>query len=360
MPNSSAARAPRFTRRSLIAGLGATAAISAVSRIESAAAQGDGADWRQLAANADAPSPRWDHTLAADDEGKQLILFGGRDGGGVPLADTWLFDRAEGGWTAIDTPGPEPRFGHVVSVDQTARKLYLFGGESGDIFYNDSWVFDAEARTWTRIDTGDSPLPTPRYGLSAVLDSEGHLIISHGFTFEGRFDDTWSLDLASGIWTDISPGAGEARPLKRCLHEAIWDGEAGRMLLFGGCSSGFGPCPQGDLWSFDPETRDWTEIAPAAAPSARSNPSLTYDRNRKQSILFGGLTDGGYGADLWLGKLDGDAFAWTELPGQETWPAPRASHDAVMTAGALYLFGGASDQGTFNDLWRLKLSDADS
>ncbi|MGH2531786.1 MAG: Kelch repeat-containing protein [Thermomicrobiales bacterium] len=359
MPTLNVASAHRITRRSLIAGLSATAAISAISSFNSAAAQSDAFDWRQLAVNAAAPPPRWDHTLAADDEGKQLILFGGRDGGGVPLADTWLYDRTEGSWTAVDIPGPEPRFGHVVAVDQTARKLFLFGGEAGATFYNDSWVFDAVERTWTRIDTGDSPLPTPRYGLSAVLDGEGRLIVSHGFTFEGRFDDTWSLDVASGEWTDISPAAGEARPLKRCLHDAIWDAAAGRMLLFGGCSSGFGPCPQGDLWSFDVESRTWTEISPASSPSARSNPALVYDRTRQQSILFGGLTAGGYGADLWLGKLDGDAFAWTEVPGQGAWPTPRASHDAVMSAGALYLFGGASDQGTFNDLWRLKLPDAD-
>jgi hypothetical protein len=343
----------QISRRGLIASVGVAAAPS-LHRDETAA-QIPGVDWRQLAVDSAAPPPRRDHTLAADDEGKQLILFGGRNAGGTALSDTWLFDRSEGTWTAVDAPGPEPRFGHVVAVDQAARTLYLFGGQAADVFYNDSWVFDARERAWTRIDTGDSPLPTPRYGLSAVLDDEGHLIVSHGFTFEGRFDDTWSLDVMTGQWTDVSPPEGEARPLKRCLHEAFWDTPSSRMLLFGGCSSGFGPCPQGDLWSFDPTTRTWTELSPSSAPSARSNPSLAYDRARKQSILFGGLTEAGYGADLWLGRYDGDAFTWSEAPAQGSWPAARASHDAVMTAGALYLFGGTSDQGAFNDLWRLKL-----
>lgn len=360
MPIPERALSARLTRRDMMACVAAAAGLAVVARGRpAAAAQSETVDWRQLSVDAEAPAPRWDHSLAADDEGKQLIVFGGRDANNVPLADTWLYDRAEGVWTAVAAPGPEPRFGHVVAVDQETRRLYLFGGESGDVFYNDSWAFDAQERAWSQIDTGDSPLPTPRYGLSAVLDGAGHLIISHGFTFEGRFDDTWSLDLASGQWTDISPPAGETRPLKRCLHEAVWNRAAGRMLLFGGCSSGFGPCPQGDLWSFDPENRAWTELTPDAAPAARSNPSLTYDRTRQQSILFGGLTDGGYGADLWLGRLDGDSFAWTEVPGQGSWPTPRASHDAVFTAGVLYLFGGTSDQGTFNDLWRLKLPDAD-
>ena len=97
--------------------------------------------------------------------------------------------------------------------------------------------------------------------------------ISHGFTFEGRFDDTWSLDPAAGVWTDLSP-APETRPLKRCLHEAVWDAARGRMLLYGGCSSGFGPCPQGDLWAFDPATRTWTELTPAESPGRPLQPGV--------------------------------------------------------------------------------------
>lgn len=64
------------------------------------------------------PAPRWDHTLAADEVGGRLVLFGGRDEAGAPLGDTWLFDLDAESWGAIDAPGPSPRFGHAVAVDE--------------------------------------------------------------------------------------------------------------------------------------------------------------------------------------------------------------------------------------------------
>jgi hypothetical protein len=243
-----------------------------------------------------------------------------------------------------------------VAVDQAARQLYLFGGQSADQFFNDAWRFDLAEKIWTEIAPVGAP-PAPRYGTSAVLDDDGRLLISHGFTFDGRFDDTWALDVRSGQWADLTPPASEFRPLKRCLHEAVWDTSAGRMLLFGGCSSGFGPCPQGDLWSFDPGSRTWSDLTGAPGPAARSNPSFVYDRARKQTLLFAGLTDGGYSADLWIGHHADNGFTWSELTLEGDGPAPRASHDAVMAAGALYIFGGASNDATYNDLWRLKLAD---
>ena len=93
----------------------------------------------------------------------------------------------------IGGPAPSPRFGHAVAVDAGNRALYLFGGQAdGETFFNDTWRFDLDARSWSEIPTGDDR-PSPRYGTSAVLDGEGNLIVSHGFTFEGRFDDTWCL-----------------------------------------------------------------------------------------------------------------------------------------------------------------------
>ena len=201
-----------------------------------------------------------------------LFLFGGRDAAGAPLGDSWGYSVEDNSWALLDGPAPSPRFGHAVAVDAGNRALYLFGGQAdGETFFNDTWRFDLDARSWSEIPTGDDR-PSPRYGTSAVLDGEGNLIVSHGFTFEGRFDDTWVLDPKSGIWTDVSP-APETRPLKRCLHEAVWDAEQDRMLLYGGCSSGFGPCPQGDLWAFDPAARmgpiSRRPRAPPPAPTRR-------------------------------------------------------------------------------------------
>ena len=310
--------------------------------------------WTLVAAGGEGPGARWDHTLAADETGGRLVLFGGRDGDGLPLGDTWLFDMAAETWTALDAGGPSPRFGHAVAVDEDERVLYLFGGQAdGATFFDDAWKLDLEAESWTEIDTGAGPRPSARYGTSAVLDGAGRLLVSHGFTFEGRFDDTWALDLATGAWTDVSP-AVETRPLKRCLHEAVWDDENGRMLLFGGCSSGFGPCPQGDLWAFDPAAGTWTELTPATGPAARSNPALVVDDANRRALLLHGLAAEGYVADAWALALDGEA-AWAEVAVGGEAPGPRASHDAVVAGDRLYLFGGNGVEAALADLWVLAL-----
>ena len=327
-----------------------------VARSPRAAAQdGSLAGWTLLADGTTGPGARWDHTLAADEASERLVLFGGRDGAGIPLGDTWLYDVEAETWTAVEGAGPSPRFGHAIAVDQEAHRLYLFGGQAdGATFFDDAWQLDLESGAWTAIDTGAGPRPAPRYGTSAVLDGDGHLIASHGFTFEGRFDDTWSLNLATGQWTDVSPAAGETRPLRRCLHEAVWDADGGRMLLFGGCSSGFGPCPQGDLWAFDPAARAWIELTPAGGPAPRSNPALVLDDERSRALLLDGLTGDGYVADAWLLALAGEP-AWTEMAADGEVPSPRASHDAAVAGDRLYLFGGSGPDGALADLWALDL-----
>ena len=297
------------------------------------------------------PAARWDHTLSADPASGTLVLFGGRDAGGAAFGDTWTFSAADGAWTPIDGPAPSPRFGQAVAVDAANRALYLFGGQAGPDFFNDAWRFDLDDLTWSEIATGEAR-PSPRYGTSAVLAGDGTILVSHGFTFEGRFDDTWSLDPATGVWTDISP-APETRPLKRCLHEAVWDAASGRMLLFGGCASGFGPCPLGDLWAFDPAAGTWTELAPAGGPAARSNPALIHAEESARIWVIDGLTEGGYTADLWSLDLGGDALGWVEASQADIAPEPRASHDAAVLDGDVYLFGGFGDNGALADFWLL-------
>lgn len=324
--------------------------VALLMRTLPGAAQADAPVWTAI--EAAGPAARWDHTLAADPATGRLILFGGRDDNGAPFGDTWVYDTRDQAWVTVAGAAPSPRFGQAVAVDAANRALYLFAGQAdGDTFFNDTWRFDLDALTWEQVTTG-AAAPSPRYGTSAVLDNAGHLLISHGFTFEGRFDDTWSLDLASGAWTDVSP-AVETRPLKRCLHEAVWDGAANRMLLYGGCSSGFGPCPQGDLWAFDPAVGSWTELIPASTPAARANPALIRDDASGRIWLIDGLTEAGYTADLWTLDVAGAAPVWSEIAAGDPAPSPRGSHDAALLDGTVWLFGGFGDTGALRDLWTL-------
>ncbi|CAN5784996.1 hypothetical protein BH24CHL4_BH24CHL4_21670 [soil metagenome] len=339
-------------RRQFIKGAAVIGGVAIASQSTSTRAQA--LSWEPLSIDGTGPAARWDHHLAADQQSGTLLLYGGRDDNGASFNDTWLYDIAAGAWARLDVESPAPRFGSATAEDREKRRLYLFGGEDGSTFYNDTWRFDFKSMSWRIQDDGTSNAPSPRYGLGGSLTAEGNLLISHGFTFEGRFDDTWVFDTRQKLWTDISP-APETRPLKRCLHELARDPESGQIILFGGCSSGYGPCPQGDLWSYDRVSAAWSNITPASGPPARSNPAMVWDDAAGRALLFGGLSEAGQTADLWHGSFVDGGFAWTELAAGEEVPAARSSHNATMLDGALYMFGGFTPNGTLNDLWRLAL-----
>lgn len=106
------------------------------------------AAWTRLAA-LDGPSPREDHGMAADAATGRLLVFGGRDAAGLPLADSWLLDPATGTFQPIDGPGPSARFGVAMVADPSAERALLFGGQAGADFFNDVSVFDFRTEHWT-------------------------------------------------------------------------------------------------------------------------------------------------------------------------------------------------------------------
>jgi hypothetical protein len=97
----------------------------------------------------------------------------------------------------------------------------------------------------------------------------------------------------------------------------------------------------------------WTDLTPSASPPARSNPALVRDDAKGMIRLIDGLTEAGYTADLWTLDLAGEAPAWVETAQGDVVPEPRASHDATVEDGDVYLFGGNSNAGPLADFWVL-------
>lgn len=307
------------------------------------------AGWSQVVAANTGPSARYDHSAVFDPVRQQLVIFGGRDT--ETFGDTWIFDRVTGMWHAIDSAGPAPRFGHGAVYDAVHRRMLIVMGQGAE-FFNDVWAFDLDQETWKELKANDrsAAVPRPRYGQSAVLDAQGRVLISHGFSDQGRFDDTWAFDVAAARWVNLTPTSGP-KPLKRCLHALIYEAATDRMLLFGGCSSGFGPCPQGDLWAFDLKTTSWTELTPrGAAPSARSNASLVYEAATRTLFLFGGKTASGTSAETWSYDLEGNV--WMQLE-RTKGPSARSSQATSYDtqSGRTLIFGGLTADGSSSELW---------
>lgn len=300
--------------------------------------------------SAGGPAPRYDHSLVADPEKRRLVLFGGRGAG--TFGDTWIFDLDQEEWREAQGEGPPARFGAGAVYDGANRRVMLVMGQGSSGFFNDVWAFDLETEAWTELkpNRAAEDEPRPRYGQSAALSKDGRVLISHGFSDQGRFDDTWAFDPATARWVDITPKSGPI-PLKRCLHELAYDPGEDLLLMYGGCSSGFGPCPQGDLWALDLTSGTWRELQPQGEkPSPRSNPSLAYDATQRAIFLFGGKGESGPMQDTWVYKLEDNAWRTVE---SEISPSPRSSQGTAYDPQQrrVYLAGGDASDGPDMEVW---------
>lgn len=296
------------------------------------------------------PAGRVDGTIAYDPASRRVFLFGGS--AGTEKNDLWVYSFGDRRWTELQPEGERPpaRLGHTTIFDAARRRLVVFGGQAAG-FFNDTWAYEIDRNQWRRL-AASGAAPSRRYGHSGVLDAaRDRMIISHGFTNSGRFDDTWSFDLVSDTWRDISPQSG-ARPLRRCLHHAVTDAANNQMLLYGGCASGFGPCPLGDLWSFDLNSNRWTEITASPRPAAREHYGVAFDSARNRMILFGGAGPGKLN-DTW--EFDPQARTWRETPLAGPAPAARSRHHGAFASdrGVSLFFGGATSATQTNELWLL-------
>ena len=305
-----------------------------------------GLSYTLLRSDGPQPSARFDAAIAYDTPGRQVFVFGGQDT--QPRNDIWAYSLSRRQWTEL-TPAAKPpaRFGHTLVFDSVRRRLILFGGQASG-FFSDVWAFDIAAGTWQQL-SRDEGGPSRRYGHSAIYDTgRDRVVVSHGFTDAGRFDDTWAFNLASNTWTNLNPAG--PRPLRRCLHHAAYDAAGARMFLYGGCSSGSGPCPQGDLWSLDLNANRWTEIASTPAPPARERYGMEYDAARGRLLVFAGNARGLVN-DTW--EFDPRARSWSQ-PEVTSAPAPRHRHETTVAPDRnIFFFGGETAAGRTNELWML-------
>ena len=311
-----------------------------------APAQNDGLAYSRVSAGGPLPSGRLDGVIAHDVPGRRLLLFGGQDG--ASRNDLWAFSLDSQQWQELNPSGARPpaRFGHTAIFDPVRRRLIVFGGQTA-AFFSDTWAYDIAANSWQQL-APDNAGPSKRYAHSAIYDAaRDRMVISHGFTDAGRFDDTWAFQLAANSWQNLTPPG--SKPLRRCLHHAVYDQGNNQMLLFGGCASGFGPCPLDDLWSFDLNASQWTERRPSSRPSARQWYGMTFDSARGRLVLFGGSGTRGSLNDTW--EYDPVANAWTQITPRGELPAGRSRHEAAFVPGAgAFFFGGRTDSGFTNEL----------
>jgi hypothetical protein len=312
--------------------------------------------WITLATSAVRPAARRDHSLTFDADRGLVYLFGGRAQGNA-LDDLWTFDLATAAWSEVSLAGAKPhaRFGHNAVYDGVQRRLVVAMGQAGSTFFNDVWAYDPATSAWLELGAGSVERPAVRYGAGGAYDSGANrFLVSHGFTDQGRFDDTWVFDLATEAWSQI-PTTGEV-PLKRCLTRAAWAPSSQHLLLFGG-QSDENPF-LGDFWSLDVARGLWTQKQAATLPGPRNLYGAAADPSGQRWYLFGGSTPAGMAGDTWI--YDALPEAWSRIESFDGLEAPlaRSGPDISVIGDRVYLFGGSHEGADLDDTWVLQLNGA--
>ncbi|MDX2044028.1 MAG: kelch repeat-containing protein [Acidobacteriota bacterium] len=312
-----------------------------------------GWQWRNITpASGAMPEPRRDGEAIYDPVGKRIILFGGNSNEG-PKNDTWAFDLATRTWTKLTTVGTAPtgRLGFDAVYDPVGHQMVIYSGQ-GAGFFNDTWTLNLTTLQWTDVSpVSDSARPKKRYGSGAVFDPQTRSLVSFaGFTSEaGRFQDTQSFGLAGKSWSDWTPGG--SKPQVRCLLTAAFDPIGRRMIIYAGQRSG----ALDDIWSFDLASRQWTNLTPAVRPPGRFW-STSFVNKDGRFVIFGGSGAGNFN-DTW--EFDLSAQRWTQLQ-IENPPSQRNGMMGVYieSEDRFIVIGGTGNSGNLNDVWELSRKSA--
>jgi uncharacterized protein (TIGR03437 family) len=277
----------------------------------------DGARWHISTGNG-VTQWRCYYAMAYDAVRQQVVLFGGyywdNNNNIVYLNDTWVWDGTN--WTKKSpATSPSARLGAAMAFDAVHNNIVLMGGyNGGNNYLNDTWTWDGT--NWTQVvantpmstlSDGTFTLPALRQLAGMAWDPVRQKVTLFGglarwctyaaycsSTWVNAYvNDTWTWDGAK--WTQILPIHA---PPERESPGMDWDGNLGKMLVFGGDSATLGTL--NDTWTWD--GTDWTQLTPANSPPAREYFAMAFDVAHSRMLMFGGVGTtalGGTQPDMW-------------------------------------------------------------
>lgn len=280
--------------------------------------------------------------------------------------------------------GDVPSERSTPAVGAVGTDVYLFGGVKDDFrtnlyeFYDDLYRYDTGTDVWTELDPAGPVPPARAFAASLGDNGTGRLYVFggawYGPLFVGfeAFGDLWSYSPADNAWTLLSAEgegpSGRSRPNMWIVGETLY--------VFGGIDATFETL--NDLWAFDLDTGEWTEVVPNGA---EGSPPTRHEAHAGETAHNGRLTV--YGGEI-VEFLEGEFFSllpdtWEYDLASGTWTdvTPPEEHDLVpernygadgIIGNGLYVYGGdipggssgcgaPFDQNVTDDLWRFDLDD---
>jgi hypothetical protein len=242
------------------------------------------------------PPVRQNHAAACADDDRVLI-FGGYAATAGFYGDTWRWSGTT--WSQMASSGPSARGNHAMAYDAYLGRVFLFGGYDGATALGDTWSWYSSTSTWTLLSPAASP--PARFNHAMAYDYQRHVIVLTGGFSTSRFSDTWEWN--GTTWTQRSGTSYGARS----SHAMAYDFHRNKVVLFGG----YNGARLADTWEFDAASGNWSQIA-VSGPSPRQYLGMDYDFLQQVILLFGGQTGPGSTdrvQDLWAYN----GTAWTQL-----------------------------------------------
>ncbi|TXT07336.1 hypothetical protein VHUM_03056 [Vanrija humicola] len=228
--------------------------------------------------------------------------------------------------------GTLARSSHSLSV--VGDKAYLFGGEIDPRRPVDNAIHVLDL-SGGGIETLAAPdAPEPRVGhVAGVIGGVVYIFGGRGGPDMTPLDERGAVhafDPATRAWRTLTPAAGDV-PAPRSYHSATSTGA--QLIVHGGCPAK-GP-RLADVWAFAPASGRWTRL-PDAPGIGRGGSALAYAAGSDTLFRFGGFNGttevGGQIDSLRLGA--GTAGAWTSSVFGATEGLGRGGDDAAAELAA--------------------------
>ena len=333
-------------------------------------------------------------SVAYDSISNRLLMLGGAtcnpqlgvDGNGHP-SDLWALSNANGAggislWTRLLADGPLTTHNHSAVFDNGSGSMIVYGGCDGGCLpiHSNTYVLRTRDATGAPAATPQwiGPLtaantPPGRQGHKAFFDSASRRMVVFGGQDGGgsaasQFREVWVLtnaaleDASTPTWIRLNPQGGP--PEAAYFSGAAYDTANARLIVFGGSD---GSSDSNAVWVLTNahglgDTPQWINTVPRNAPgspSPRSFAQLVYDPLDNSITMF----NGGANTDVW--KLSnanglGGPSVWTQLSIGAGPSGPTAHYNAtaydLATKTAMSFTNNASSSG--NEVWLLRTTDA--
>lgn len=297
--------------------------------------------WRKLE-DVEGLPPTSRNCHSATSYGKNLIIFGGREGDGSKkiLNDVFILDTTEEKWIEPEIIGetPNPRMGHTAQLYNNT--IIIHGGWDGfkvldDLVFIELQPTMDKVKIWTLVPKNKIH-PARQFHTASIIEDK--MYIFGGGDGKYWLNDLLVFNLLTYEWEGPIETKGRA-PSGRLQHAAIVYDK--KIFIFGGEPDRYRQL--NDLFYLDIKLNNGTTKVTWHQPITEGVPppprvSATGCLVDSEIFFFGGF-DG----NKWLNDLntfDLKTMSWSKKATFGNKPSPRCRHSTNYSNGKLYIFGG--------------------